>query len=67
MMGLQLAILRQSHSINKGLTVQPLRQNQKHAIINKIYGVRPETTTNNRRFAFNININKRLIQIAYDS
>ncbi|XP_028412342.1 uncharacterized protein LOC114535155 [Dendronephthya gigantea] len=58
MMGLQLAIFRQSQSINQGLTVQPLPQKQKDPIIYEIHGVRPETITNNRRFAFNIDINK---------
>ena len=59
LMSLQLAILRQSQSINKGLTVQPPPQQQKYPIIYEIHGVRPESITNNRLYTFTIDVNKR--------
>ena len=59
MMSLQSAILRQSESINESLTIQPISENQKYSITYEIHGVRPETITNNRRYAFNIAINNR--------
>ena len=56
---LQLAILSQSQSINRGLIVQPVPQLQPDHIIYEIHGVKPESLINNNSFAFDISLSKR--------
>ena len=56
---LQLAILSQSQSINRGLVVQPVPQLQPDHIIYEIHGVKPESLINSNSFAFDISLSKR--------
>ena len=56
---LQVSILTQAQSINRGLTVQPMPETQPEPIVYEVHGVRPEQLTGTNTLAFNISLNKR--------
>ncbi|XP_038061127.1 uncharacterized protein LOC119731911 [Patiria miniata] len=59
MLNLQLTMVKQSQSINEGMTVQPPPMDYEHPIFYEIHGVNPNTITNNQAHSFDIQMNRR--------
>ena len=59
LLDLQLAIVLQSQSITRGLTVQPYPKLQPDPIIYEIHGVNPRSLINSSSYRFNIPLNCR--------